>query len=72
MLNNNALRSLKHYFPMDLMNFERRPRTEYHEKVIPSWSNIHQCEIKYKILNIIGKTNYIIRIFHNMNLNVKT
>jgi hypothetical protein len=31
MLNNNALRSLKHYFLMDLMKFERRPRTEYHE-----------------------------------------
>jgi hypothetical protein len=31
MLNNNALRRLKHYFPKDLMNFGRRPRTEYHE-----------------------------------------
>jgi hypothetical protein len=31
MLNNNALRSLKHYIPMDLMNFERRPRARYHE-----------------------------------------
>jgi hypothetical protein len=31
MLNNNVLRPLKHYFPKDLMNFGRRPRTEYHE-----------------------------------------
>jgi hypothetical protein len=31
MLNNNALRPLKHYFPKDLMNFGRRSRTEYHE-----------------------------------------
>jgi hypothetical protein len=30
-LNNNALRLLKHYIPMDLMNFERRSRTKYHE-----------------------------------------
>jgi hypothetical protein len=31
MLNEIALRSRKHYIPMDLMNFERRPRTRYHE-----------------------------------------
>jgi hypothetical protein len=31
MLNNNALRSLKHYIPMDLMNFERRSQTKHHE-----------------------------------------
>jgi hypothetical protein len=31
MLNNNDLRPLKHYFPKDLMNFGRRPRTECHE-----------------------------------------
>ena len=31
MLNENALRSLKHYIPMDLMYFERRPQTRYHE-----------------------------------------
>jgi hypothetical protein len=30
MLNENALRSRKHCIPMDLMNFERRPRTRYH------------------------------------------
>jgi DNA topoisomerase IB len=27
MLNNNALRPLKHYLPKDLMNFGRRPQT---------------------------------------------
>jgi hypothetical protein len=31
MLNNNVLRPLKHYLPEDLMNFGRRPWTEYHE-----------------------------------------
>jgi hypothetical protein len=31
MLNNNVLCPLKHYFPKDLMNFGRRPQTEYHE-----------------------------------------
>jgi hypothetical protein len=31
MLNNNALRLLKHYLPKDLMNFGRRPQTKYHE-----------------------------------------
>jgi hypothetical protein len=31
MLNNNALRPLKHYLPKDLMNFGRRPRAGYHE-----------------------------------------
>jgi hypothetical protein len=31
MLNNNVLRPPMHYFPKDLMNFGRRPRTEYHE-----------------------------------------
>jgi hypothetical protein len=31
MLNKIELRPLKHYIPMDLMNFERRPRTKYHE-----------------------------------------
>jgi hypothetical protein len=31
MLNNNVLRPLKHYFPKDLMNFGRRPQTEYYE-----------------------------------------
>jgi hypothetical protein len=31
MLNINALRPLKHYFPKDLMNFGRRPRAEYYE-----------------------------------------
>jgi hypothetical protein len=30
-LNINALHPLKHYLPKDLMNFERRPRVEYHE-----------------------------------------
>jgi hypothetical protein len=29
MLNNDALRPLKHYFPKDLTNFGRRPRTEH-------------------------------------------
>jgi hypothetical protein len=31
MLNINALRPLKHYFPKDLMNFGRRPWAEYYE-----------------------------------------
>jgi hypothetical protein len=31
MLNEIDLRPRKHYIPMDLMNFERRPRTRYHE-----------------------------------------
>jgi hypothetical protein len=31
MLNNNAVRSLKHYIPVDLMKFERRPWARYHE-----------------------------------------
>jgi hypothetical protein len=31
MLNINALRPLKHYFPKDLMNFGRRPRAKYYE-----------------------------------------
>jgi hypothetical protein len=31
MLNEIDLRSRKHYIPMDLMNFERRPQTRYHE-----------------------------------------
>jgi hypothetical protein len=31
MLNNNALRPLKHYLLKDLMNFGRRPRAGYHE-----------------------------------------
>jgi hypothetical protein len=31
MLNEIDLRSLKHYIPMDLMNFKRRPQTRYHK-----------------------------------------
>jgi hypothetical protein len=31
MLNVNALRPLKHYFPKDLMSFGRRSQAIYHE-----------------------------------------
>jgi hypothetical protein len=71
MLNNNAIRSLKHYIPMDLMN-SNEGHGKNTLKVIPSGLNIHQYKIKYKNIKHYRKTNYIIHIFHNMNLNVET
>jgi hypothetical protein len=72
MLNDDALRSPKHYIPHGFNELRTRAIDRIPPKVIPSWLNIHQYEIKYKTLNIIGKTNYIILVFHNMSSNVKT
>jgi hypothetical protein len=49
MLNVNALRPLKHYLPKDLMSFGDEGHGQYITKVTPSWSDIKQCEMKYKI-----------------------
>jgi hypothetical protein len=71
MLNINVLRPLKHYLPKDLMNFGRRPRTEYYEgfTFVIKLTRIIQSNIKCETLKInTSEINDIIRIFYYMNL----
>jgi hypothetical protein len=55
MLNINALRTLKHYLPKDLMNFGRRPWAKYYEGHTFVIRLVKQYEIKYKTWNIIER-----------------
>ena len=49
MLNINALRPLKHYFPKDLMNFGRRSWAKYHEGHTFVIRLIQQYKMKYNM-----------------------
>jgi hypothetical protein len=75
MLNVNALRSLKHYLPKDVMNFGRRSWAKI-MKVWPSWLELWNNErqnIKYKTWrNNISKHINLFVYFHYTNLNIKT